>query len=373
MSDGNGKEPLDMLEDPGKLAREDSLVRIVLEALHSCIGGVVISELDGTIKWVNPAFLKMSGYAHEKALIGKRLTDLFASEKIRSMSDLTQAIDAQNGDRVEMPMRGEEGETFFVEVSEKDVQAASGEVIGRTSSMIDISLRKRIEAALKASRVQLQNLSSKLVEAQEAERRRVARELHDSVGSSLSALKFSVEHWFERQKRSEGAGCPPPDQIVAAIQQIIEEVRRVSQNLHPSILDDLGLATAIRSFCRQQRENHPRLDIDAEVSVDEPLLSKRLQLVIYRMVQECTTNAIRHGRAEKIRILLTQRENGEVLLEVRDNGEGFDVKATWGGLESNAGIGLTSMSERADLTGGRLSIDSKIGKGSVVRCSWPLK
>jgi signal transduction histidine kinase len=239
--------------------------------------------------------------------------------------------------------------------------------------MIDITLRKKIEAALKASKRQLKTLSSKLVDAQEAERRRVARELHDGVGSSLSALKFSVEHWFEKQSRLDKAGCPSPDQIVAAIQQIIEEVRRVSQNLHPSILDDLGLATAVRSFCRQQRENQPGLDIDAGVSVDEQLLDKRRRLVIYRMVQECATNAIRHGKADRIRISLTLQDNEEILLEVRDNGEGFDVEAIWDRLESHAGIGLTSMKERAELTGGRLSIDSKVGKGSVILCRWPLR
>ncbi|MGD8369295.1 MAG: histidine kinase, partial [Desulfobacterales bacterium] len=315
---------------------------------------------------------KMSGFPDEEALLGKRLTDLFASEKIHTIDDLSEAIDAQKGDRVEMAMIDHGGEMFFVEVSEKDVQTGGGEVIGRAFSMIDITLRKEIQAALKASRLQLKNLSAKLVEAQEAERRRVARELHDGVGASLSALKFSVEHWFEKQKRPDGATCSPPDEIVAAIQQIIEEVRRVSQNLHPSILDDLGLATAVRSFCRQQRENHPGLDIDADIRVDDQRLSKRIQLVIYRMVQECTTNAIRHGNADRIQIDLKPGENREILLEVRDNGEGFDAKATWDGLESHGGIGLTSMSERAELTGGRLSIDSRIGKGSVFRCRWPL-
>ena len=146
----------------------------------------------------------------------------------------------------------------------------------------------------------------------------------------------------------------------------------MSQNLHPSILDDLGLATAVRSFCRQQREHQPGLDIDADISVDEQLISKRVQLVIYRMVQECTTNALRHGKADRIRIVLAFRENGELLLEVRDNGEGFDVAATWDSLSAETGIGLTSMNERAELTGGRFTIRSTIGKGSVLQCRWPL-
>jgi signal transduction histidine kinase len=232
--------------------------------------------------------------------------------------------------------------------------------------------RKKLEAALKANQRHLQTLRAKLVDAQEAERSRVARELHDSIGASLSALKFSVEGWFERQKGS-GAACASPDEIVSSIQQIIEEVRRISQNLHPSILDDLGLATAIRSFCRQHRKNHPEMKIEADLSVEEELISKRLQLVIYRMVQECTTNARRHGKADTIGLRLVSEGKKGLVLELKDNGRGFDVKETWDRLGADSGIGLTSLNERAELTGGRLTIDSKIGQGTVIRCRWPLK
>jgi PAS domain S-box-containing protein len=372
MTDTKTDKRLGVLEESRKTARESSLVKIVLDALHSSIGGVVISELDGTIKWANPAFLKMSGYGDQESLHGKKLTDLFASSNIRSMGDLARAIGEGGDDRAEMQMVDEDGELFFVEVAEQDVKSAEGEVIGRASSMIDVTLRKRIEAALKASRLRIQTLSSKLIDAQEAERKRVGRELHDSIGASLSALKFSVEQWFEQHKRPDGAACPPPDEIVANIQQIIEEVRRISQNLHPTILDDLGLVTAVRSFCRQHQETHPHMKIEADLPVDEQIVPGGLQLVIYRMVQECTTNALRHGEADTVQILLASEGQGEIFLEVRDNGIGFEVDETWDRLGAEGGIGLTSMNERAELTDGRLSIDSQIGKGTVIRCRWSL-
>jgi signal transduction histidine kinase len=229
-----------------------------------------------------------------------------------------------------------------------------------------------METELRDSHQYLRRLSARLVDAQEAERKRVARELHDSIGAGLSALKFSVEHWFEQQAQEAGGACSPPDRIVKNIQQLIEEVRRISQNLHPSILDDLGLATAVRSFCRQVQQNDADLTIEADVSQELDSISERLQLVVYRVAQECVTNAARHGKAKNIRLRLVH-EDEQLVFDIEDDGIGFDTEASGGQGAEGSGMGLNNIRERTEIFGGRFFLESKPGAGTMVRCRWPIE
>jgi signal transduction histidine kinase len=286
------------------------------------------------------------------------------------MEDIFQVIDESGKGAAEFEVVGDEGQSFHVAVSESEIRNDAGQIVGWMAFFIDITRRKKTETALRESQQYLQTLSARLVDAQEAERTRIARELHDSIGASLSALKFRVEHWFDRQFRDDWAGCPSPDRIVESIQQLIEEVRRISQNLHPSILDDLGLATAIRSFCRQTQQTHPGLTIDADISPDLDAMPERLELVVYRVVQECVTNAARHGEANRVFIRMAE-EGGSLLLDIEDDGIGFDVKAAVEGA-AESGMGLHNIRERTEIFGGRFFIESTVGAGTGVRCRWPL-
>lgn len=345
---------------------DHTLLQNAYDAMNSAPSGWVLSGIDGCIQWANPAFLAMFGFHRLSDVVGKKLPELFVSANIRHMEDIFQAIDQGKGG-AEFEAVGEEGARFYVTVSESEARNDAGEVVGRMAFFVDVSRRKQMEEALQDSQQYLQTLSARLVDAQEAERKRVARELHDSIGASLSALKFSVEQWFDSQTRAPGTACIPPDHIVGNIQQIIEEVRRISQNLHPSILDDLGLATAVRSFCRQVRQNYPDLDISVDVSLDPNSTPERLQLVVYRVVQECLTNAARHSEANNIRLRLVE-EDGALALDIEDDGCGFDPEAEAG----DAGMGLNNIRERAEIFGGRFFLESKVGAGTVVRCRWPV-
>lgn len=349
---------------------ESDLLQIAFDAMNSAPTGWVLSSLEGSILWVNPVFLRMFGFADLSAVAGRNMADLFASEGIGSVRDIARLVEENRGGDAEFEVVGEDHKPFYVTFSVSEIRDSSGELAGRMAFFIDITQRRKTQMALLESQKYLQALSTKLVHAQEDERRRVARELHDSIGASLSALKFGIEQWYEHQKKEGKLTSQRPEKIITEIQQVIEEVRRISHNLHPSILDDLGLKTAVRSFCRQQRENNPGLDIEADFQIDEDSIPKRLQLVVYRVVQECTTNAIRHGKAGTVRISLTP-VGDEIQLEIRDDGRGFDVSTAWEKHDPETGIGIESMKERTELTGGRLSIDSAIGRGAVIRCRWP--
>jgi PAS domain S-box-containing protein len=358
---------------PGQPTAETSsgnLLQAAFDAMNSAPHGWILSGSDGSIHWANPVFLEMFGFADLSAVVGTNLTELFASERIRKMEDISRVIDQSRKGDAEFEVVGEDGRSFFVTVSESEVRNAAGNIVGRMAFFLDITQKKQIENELRNSHKYLRSLSARLVDAQETERKRVARELHDSIGASLSALKFRVEHWFDQQRRGAVDACAPPDKIVENMQQIIEEVRRISQNLHPSILDDLGLVTAVKSFCRQSQKNYPDLRVQTDIRLEEDSISERLQLVVYRVVQECLTNAARHGAAKNIRLGLRQ-EQAELVLDIEDDGSGFDPHAV-AEAPSSTGMGLDNIRERTEIFGGRFLIDSQVGVGTVIQCRWPM-
>lgn len=367
-SDGRGRFP----RHGNTGLRAEELLQAAYDAMNSAPSGWVLSGTDGCIHWANPAFLTMFGYSRLSEVLGMKLAEMFASSRIRKMEDISHAIDQSEEEDAEFTVIDDEGHSFFVRVSESKVRNDQGKIVGWMAFFIDVTQQKRMETELRESHQYLRRLSARLVDAQEAERKRVARELHDSIGAGLSALKFSVEHWFEQQAQVAGGACSPPDRIVENIQQLIEEVRRISQNLHPSILDDLGLATAVRSFCRQVQQNDADLTIEADVSQELDSISERLQLVVYRVAQECVTNAARHGKAKNIRLRLVH-EDEQLVLDIEDDGIGFDTEASGGQGTEGSGMGLNNIRERTEIFGGRFLLESKPGAGTVVRCRWPLK
>jgi PAS domain S-box-containing protein len=350
---------------------EGDLLRIAFEAMDSAPSGWVLAGKEGRILWANPSFLDMFGFADTSAVTGLQLAELFASDRMLKVEDISQFIEKCRKDNAEFEVVGAGDRAFCVTVSMSEVQNHAGQIVGRMFFFLNISGRKQIETELRHSQQYLRSLSAKLVDAQESERKRVARELHDSVGASLSALKFAVEQQFDYRARGLKDSCPSPDKIVESIQQIIEDVRRISHNLHPSILDDLGLKTAVRSFCRQSQKSYPELRIDTEIDLNPEGLSERLELVIYRVVQECVTNAARHGAATQIGLRLEEKDD-EISLSIEDDGCGFDVDAVCGEDGSCSGMGLENIRERTEIFGGRFWIDSTVGAGTLVRCRWPI-
>jgi signal transduction histidine kinase len=146
----------------------------------------------------------------------------------------------------------------------------------------------------------------------------------------------------------------------------LKEVRRMQQDLRPSMLDDLGLLTTIGWLCRKFAEGHPDIRIDRNISIDEKEVPASLKLVIFRILQEALNNVAKHSKASLVRMSLT-KAGKEIDLTILDNGEGFDVKGT-----PRHGLGLVSMRERAELSGGSFSIESSRGKGTTIRASWPI-
>jgi PAS domain S-box-containing protein len=237
----------------------------------------------------------------------------------------------------------------------------------------DITERHKAEQALRDSQDSLHRLSAKLMSAQESERRRVARELHDSIGQSLSAAKFMVEraldeqNQFGEERRRQSVTLRA---VVPVLQASVEEVRRISMALRPTTLDDLGLIATIAWFTRDFQITYPHMEVERQIEVEEFEVPDLLKTNIFRILQEAMNNASKYSQASRITVSLRQLL-GDLQLMVCDNGVGFDLEGPRR-TTSGGGFGLVSMRERAELFGGSLIITSAPGEGTVIIARWGL-
>jgi signal transduction histidine kinase len=240
----------------------------------------------------------------------------------------------------------------------------------RLPSAVSNALRKKAAERERAwAETELRRLSRLIVDAQETERRRVARELHDSVNQVLSSVKFRLQSMEERlHERDEGLGR---DAVKARqlLEKAIEEVIRISRNLRPSELDDLGLVPAIRSLCEEfgQRTG---LAVTHALSPVLESCSREIELALYRIVQEALTNVEKHARATSVDLTLTS-DGTTLCATIRDNGSGFEPHSPAARTTDKGGMGLMDMQERARNLGGSCVARSAPGQGTEIRVALP--
>jgi PAS domain S-box-containing protein len=228
----------------------------------------------------------------------------------------------------------------------------------------DITDRKRAAKELEKANHRLRLLSRRLFEVQEKERRHLARELHDEIGQVLTAAKINLQ---AAMKEADGAKSKRINETAAILEKLLGQVRQISLDLRPSMLDDLGLVPALRSLLDQQgRRASVAVHLSAK-NVPENL-DQEIQTTCFRIAQEAITNAVRHANATRINVDLG-RENGNLRLQVRDNGRGFDADSA---QAQAVGLGLIGIKERAHLVNAQAKIVSSPNKGTTVEVSLPL-
>jgi PAS domain S-box-containing protein len=232
-------------------------------------------------------------------------------------------------------------------------------------SQAEITQRKRAEESIRQSEKQLRQLSNQLLMAQEAERKRIAGELHDSIGQSLAATRFTLERKIGQMDK----GKAPPgillEDILLMIQNSIMENRRIMTNLRPSMLDDLGIITTIHWFCREFQKTYPQIKIEKRIDIREEEVLDHLKIVIFRVLQEAMNNSVKYGKGDLVSFVLRKME-GAIEFKIQDNGRGFDPGSV------QKGLGLVSMEERVRHSGGSFSVESSAGKGATIQAIWPL-
>ncbi|GAB4264847.1 MAG: hypothetical protein Kow0092_16780 [Deferrisomatales bacterium] len=334
---------------------------------HSPTG--IVLYRDGRIRFANRRFAQIVGRSPEELLemdpfeIVDPEDRALAEELVRRWCS-GEASAAEYECRV----RTGSGESRWVGVRGTRVEYRGGASI--LANVQDITRRKLAEQALAASERELRALSSQLLTVQETERARVARDLHDSIGQALSAMKFGLEH----RLGAVGPGAEGEEALRAVIpklQSAVEEVRRISMDLHPSTLEDLGLVATLRWHCREFQRLHPSVRMELALAVAEEDVPEPLKIVVYRIVQEALHNVAKHSGAQRATVAL-RRRGDRLELIVEDDGVGFDPQTRVRDDGAATGYGIGSMRERASLSGGAMSVGSAPGAGTAVRAVWPL-
>lgn len=249
-------------------------------------------------------------------------------------------------------------------IETEEERKKSGEYLRKALDELELRVRRRTN--------ELELLSSRLLNAQEEERKRIAGDLHDGIGQSLSAAKFLVETNLEQLSRESSAPeISSLKRLVPMLQKASEDVRAIVMNLRPSILDDLGIVATIGWFCRRFQSVYSDIRVEEQINIQEKEVSDDLKTIIFRVLQEAMNNIAKHSNANIVRLYLWKTES-EINLLIEDNGQGFDMVSLLSVKPSEKGFGITSMKERTELSGGTFAIETALGKGTVVRASWSL-
>ncbi|MCZ4312831.1 PAS domain S-box protein [Comamonadaceae bacterium G21597-S1] len=330
--------------------------------------GIAVHQHD-RLAYVNPAGAAIVGAASAEEVTGKPLLD-FVDPQDRD--EVRRMIERILDHGVPSPLT----ERRFVRLdgSVIDVETKAGPItIGGAPAvqvvMRDITARKQAEADLRDSREQLRILSVKVLAAQETERRRIAHELHDELGQALTAIKINLQ---AEEQLGHGGGDGLQADNIRIVEGALQQVRSLALALRPSMLDDLGLVPALRWLTEQTSSRH---GVQMELQAPSRLrrLPPDLETAVFRIVQEALTNVVRHAQARHVHVGMRLEGPDQLLVQIRDDGVGFDVAAMRRRASEGNSIGVLGMQERATLVGGRLTITSAPGQGCTVTVRCPIR
>jgi two-component system sensor histidine kinase UhpB len=328
---------------------------------------IIRMQPDSTVNFVNSAYCRYFGY-HPDQILGRPVLQSMSPENRealrRNLASVSPQAPTYERDSLVRNAAGAERWMHWSGRGIFDGRGALAEIqaVGR-----DVTELRGAMGELGAARERLQQLSRRLLEVQESERKRLARELHDDIGQALTALKLNLEA-LQRGRDSASYG-ERVREALETTQHTLERVRQLSLSLRPLQLDDLGLAAALRSHLDRQATLAgvaPHLEIE---NVPERL-NAEVETACFRVAQEAVNNIVRHARAQNMWLRLAV-DGERLLLAVRDDGIGFDVQAAQRRAALGASLGVVSMGERAALAGGTLRIESAPGAGTVVLACFP--
>ena len=330
---------------------------------------IAMCDLDFRLFYVNPAGMRLVGLDDLRATRQVTVKDFSFPEDRRFIINqlLPQAL-REGHVKLEIRFRHfKTREPIWMFCHVFQIFDTRGVHVGWASVSVDISERKRAEVALRESRQELRALAGRLINAEEQERKRISRELHDDLNQKLALLAFHTSGLLEAPFSSEDAIREQLFALQTRIVELSQHVREISHRLHPSILEDLGLRAALNQLGE---------DFSAREGIEVAFTSEAVPLAIpvevaaclYRVAQEALHNILKHARADKVRMRVSGDSRG-IHLSIQDTGVGFDSEA---GLR-RPGLGIVSMKERVRLVQGEFSIRSQPGQGTEVRVFVPLQ
>jgi len=322
-------------------------------------------DLEFRPSYINSAGMRLVGLDNLEAACRIKVQDYFFPEDQDFINnDFFPRVLRDGHGEVEIRFRHfKTGEAIWMLWNVFGIFDSGGQHIGWATVSVDITKRKQVERELQDSRQELRALAGRLINAEEDERKRISRELHDELSQKLALLAFDTGGLRLKPPPSVGQMAAQLGGIQARVVQLSEDVRRISHRLHPSILEDLGLTAALNELCEEfsAREG---MEVLFEQEAVPRILPVSVASCLYRVAQEALHNVLKHAHAGHARLRLSGSPQG-IHLSIHDPGVGFDAAA-------RPGLGIVSMKERIHLVQGEFSIHSQAGQGTEVRVFVPL-
>ena len=313
----------------------------------------------GKVTYLNERWLALTG-SNPTAAYGDLWTNYVHPDDLKNASDIfSRALKSHQPFSNECRARCRDGTyRWLFSVATPRVNG-DGSLAGFIGSAVDVTDQKKAQEAL-------EKVSGQLIEAQEKERRRLARELHDDICQRLAMISLKIEKATRGWGSGQSSVGDQLEQIWQHCSTLAGDVQSLSHELHPSILYNLGLATAVKSFCRDVSEQNDVV-VDFVTSNIPNTLAREVSLSLFRVVQEALHNAVKYSGQKHFEVRL-QRNDGEIELEVSDRGVGFDAATT----KDGGGLGLVSMAERIHQVNGTFNIDSQPTGGTRIKARVPI-
>jgi len=342
-----------------ELRASEAKYRELFENAHDAIW---LHDLEENIITANQAFATLTGYSLEE-LSGVKAGDLFAEGCLESIKNLEDPLlkDKALGRLSEVKIVRKDGTEASVQLSTSPV-FSNGQIVGFQHIARDITEQKRMQENL---RFYLQQVTR----AQEEERKRISRELHDETTQALVALSRQLDALASSGKGLSENNRLRLEELWQKTNNIMQGVRRLSQDLRPAALDRLGLLSALEWLASDVSE-YSGIEIKVNVLGNERRLPEEVELVLFRITQEALRNVWRHSQATRAKITV-EFDESKTRVTVSDNGKGFKLPQTIGDLARDGKLGLAGMQERARLLGGSLTVQSKPGRGSTITVELP--
>jgi PAS domain S-box-containing protein len=332
---------------------------------------IIIEDLSGTIVEINREAERSYGWSRDE-LIGKSIKNLLLPDRYQFAWQLRQqCLNGQEVRNWEGYRVDKYGRVFPTLVTAFPLMDENDRIEFVATITKDISILKNLELELRDSQRRLKQFSRKSIEALEADRKAVSRELHDSIGGNLAAIKFALESTVKKIVEKPDAATTSLEKTILHLAETIKDCKRISANLRPEIIDDRGLLATIDWHTRQFSQHYSQIKIIQQIDVDEQEVPEPLKIVIYRVIQEALNNTAMHSKADTIYIRLKKSGN-YFEAEVEDNGRGFDLEEVANRGDRISGYGLKSMRERVEIIGGSFSVHSLLTTGTRISITLPV-
>jgi len=342
--------------------RTENRLRTIIETEPEC---VKLVDQQGRLLEMNPAGLAMIEAESLDNVRGRQIVDIVVPEQRAAFADLHRRVFNGETGTLEFEVVGLKGRRRWLSTHAVPLRDGTGVVQALLGITRDVTETRRAEEQLRASRAALRSLATRQQDIREDERTRIAREIHDSLGQALTALKMQLAAAQEAASRESPALSDRLHETAVAVDDLVKSVRRIATDLRPPILDQLGLPAALE-WLAQDFTRRTSINCRSSIGPTNGAITGELATALFRIVQEALTNVVRHAGATRVDISLGMK-SGCVALEINDDGGGITEAGTMG----PGSLGILGMRERAAVLGGVLEVAPREEGGTRVAAWFP--